>query len=57
VELVTGKGGVFYIENLEPGTYPLQLTSPAGSCKVNLAIVRSAEAVVDLGSLACEPNR
>lgn len=54
VVFVTGKGGAFYFENLETGSYPASLSHAAGDCRFDLAIPESRETVVELGEVVCE---
>jgi outer membrane usher protein len=55
-EFVVGKGGLFYAEQLRPGTYPARLYTEKRSCEFDLVIPRSTERMVDLGKVYCESH-
>ena len=50
----TGRGGEFYLENLEPGSYRATLGHDGKTCGFELAIPESQEMFVDLGEVICE---
>lgn len=57
VPIPTGKNGVFYVENLLPGSYAVTMPIAEGTCKLQLTVPETAEPIVDLGNLICEPVR
>lgn len=57
IAFVTGNGGSFYLENLAAGRFDLVLSSPAGTCRVDLVIPESTATIVELGEFPCEPVR
>jgi len=50
----TGKGGEFYLENLQPGTYGATFEFEGRKCAVELKVPEAEETIVDLGGIACE---
>jgi outer membrane usher protein FimD/PapC len=50
----TGKGGEFYLENLQAGTYEAAFEFEGRKCAVPLKVPESEEAIIDLGGIACE---
>jgi outer membrane usher protein len=48
-----GKEGEFYLENLEPGSYPAELEFQDQTCQFNLTIPTSNEAEIELGRVRC----
>jgi outer membrane usher protein len=51
---LVGRGGVFYLENLAPGTYPATAVWKRGDCRFKMVIPKSDRIVVDLGKVVCE---
>ncbi|MDQ3059423.1 MAG: fimbria/pilus outer membrane usher protein [Pseudomonadota bacterium] len=51
--LQTGRGGEFYIENLQPGRYGASVQIEGKPCAFDLDIPSSQEAFVDLGEVMC----
>lgn len=51
--LQTGRGGEFYFENLDPGSYPATVGVGGRQCTFELVIPASDETFVDLGSVTC----
>lgn len=50
----TGKGGEFYIENLNPGIYTAHFSYKGKECSFTLAVPKSDETFIDVGELLCE---
>jgi outer membrane usher protein FimD/PapC len=53
----TGRGGEFYLENVDPGEYEGSFVFKGKTCTIGLVIPKSEEMIVDLGSLVCEDIR
>lgn len=53
--LQTGRGGEFYVENLQPGVYPATASFNGRPCLFELTIAPSPETFVELGELVCHP--
>lgn len=49
----TGRGGEFYLENLQPGTYGASVVVEGKECAFEIMIPRLAETFVQLGDLTC----
>ncbi|MDB5745027.1 MAG: csuD [Polaromonas sp.] len=52
-KLPTGRGGEFYVENLQPGSYSASALVETARCAFELKIPTSDEMYVDLGNLLC----
>jgi outer membrane usher protein len=52
--LQTGRGGEFYLENLQPGTYPGTTVLDGKACAFELVIPKSSETFVELGEVVCK---
>ena len=52
-KLIAGRGGEFYVENLQPGTYKGSVAVGAERCEFELTIPKSDETFVDLGIVQC----
>ncbi len=50
----TGRGGEFYLENIEPGRHRLTIPFRDTSCSLDITIPKSEETIIDLGGLICE---
>lgn len=50
----TGKGGEFYVENLDPGIYTAHFSYKGKECSFTLAVPKSDETFIDVGELLCE---
>jgi outer membrane usher protein len=54
IEVIVGKKGEFYLENLKPGNYPVRLFTKGKECRFEIAIPDDKEQVmVPLGELTC----
>ncbi|HEY0721013.1 MAG TPA: fimbria/pilus outer membrane usher protein, partial [Gammaproteobacteria bacterium] len=53
-EVIVGKRGEFYLENLPAGRYPARLFNKENSCSFALVIPDSDDAMVDMGEVICE---
>jgi outer membrane usher protein FimD/PapC len=53
----TGRGGEFYLENMEPGEYKGSFVFQGKTCTIGLVIPKTEEMIIDLGSLVCEDLR
>jgi outer membrane usher protein len=53
-EMVVGKEGLFFVQDLIPGTYPARVFKGDRSCRFALDIPDSEEALTDLGEVYCE---
>ncbi|MCM2312446.1 MAG: fimbria/pilus outer membrane usher protein [Steroidobacteraceae bacterium] len=51
--LQTGRGGEFYFENLDPGSYPAMVVVGGKQCSFELVIPATEETFVDLGPVVC----
>ena len=51
----TGRGGDFYIENLQPGIYSASFEFMEKPCQFDIMIPAFDEIIIDLGELICEP--
>jgi len=52
-ETIIGKGGEFYVENLEPGKYHAELKLDGELCQFKITIPKSKEMMVELGEYVC----
>jgi outer membrane usher protein len=52
----TAKGGEFYIEQLEPGEWLLQVEEDGG-CVATIQVPKTEEALTELGAVLCAPAR
>ena len=50
----TGRGGEFYLENVEPGEHKGTFVFQGKTCTIGLVIPKTEEMIIDLGSLVCE---
>lgn len=55
--LRTGRGGEFYLENIPPGTYAAEATTPNGRCRFELKVPDTTESFIELPDTVCEPVR
>ena len=51
-----GKGGEFYLEDITPGKYELNLIYRDMKCLLNVEMPESDKMVTDLGALECKIN-
>lgn len=56
VQSFTAKGGEFYIEQLEPGEWMLQVEKDP-ACVATIRVPETEEALTDLGAVLCVPGR
>ncbi|MDD5223618.1 MAG: fimbria/pilus outer membrane usher protein [bacterium] len=56
VETVVGKGGEFYLEDITPGKYELNLIYRDMKCLLNVEMPENDRMVTDLGVLECKMN-
>jgi len=54
IQSFTAKGGEFYIEQLEPGEWRLEVKDPA--CVATIKVPKMEEALTDLGAVLCAPS-
>lgn len=54
IQSFTAKGGEFYIEQLEPGVWRLQVEADA-TCVATIRVPETEEALTELGSVLCAP--
>lgn len=54
VESVIGKGGEFYLEDIKPGQYLLNITFEDKDCGLTITVPESNDMVIDLGGLICK---
>ena len=54
IQSFTAKGGEFYIEQLEPGEWQLEVKDPA--CVATIKVPETEEALTDLGVVLCAPT-
>ena len=54
VEVVIGKRGEFYIENLQPGKFPAKMVLDDKECSFEMVVPESKEMTVNLGDISCE---
>lgn len=52
-----GRGGDFYLENLQPGRYPATVQVEGRACVFDLTIPESEETLVELGKVVCGSGR
>jgi outer membrane usher protein FimD/PapC len=52
----TGRGGEFYLENLQPGTYRAAAQVGGKPCVFDLVVPASKDIFVDLGNVVCRPQ-
>jgi len=61
VTFVTGRGGEFYVEDLQAGRYKAELFANGTRCRFELDIPDAKVPLTDLGQLVCplsgEPDR
>jgi outer membrane usher protein FimD/PapC len=57
VTLVTGRGGEFYVENIQPGRYAARLAANGQFCTFELVVPESAQSIVQLPTIVCEWGR
>ena len=55
-EISLGAQGLFYAENLVPGTYEGRLATTEGSGLCRFTVPDSQEAFLDIGDIVCQPN-
>lgn len=55
--LQTGRGGEFYFENLDPGSYPAKVVVGGRPCTFELIIPVTQETFVDLGTVVCRSGQ
>jgi len=55
IQSFTAKGGEFYIEQLEPGEWRLEVKDPA--CVATIKVPETEEALTDLGAVLCAPTK
>jgi outer membrane usher protein FimD/PapC len=53
----TGRGGEYYVEDLEPGRYPAVMTGNGQSCRFELEIPAAQEPFTELPDLTCEVDQ
>lgn len=53
----TARGGEFYLENVKPGSYAAEATTPQGRCRFELTIPTSSETFLELPDVVCRPAR
>ena len=51
--LSLGRSGEFYVDDLDPGTYPASLRIGKVGCDFNLVLPATDSAVTDLGVIQC----
>lgn len=56
IQSFTGRGGEFYIEQLEPGEWRLQAVMDP-TCIATIKVPKTEEALTDLGAVLCTPPR
>ena len=56
VQSFTAKGGEFYIEQLEPGEWTLQVEGDS-ACVATIQVFKTEEALTDLGAVLCAPPK
>jgi outer membrane usher protein len=54
IEAIVGKGGEFYLENLNPGKYPAKLFLKEKKCFFEIVIPKSDDIMVNMGEITCE---
>jgi outer membrane usher protein len=54
MEVVVGRGGKFYLENIPAGIYPAMLFSQDKECRFDIVFPESEEIMVDMGEVVCE---
>ena len=52
-EVVVGKGGEFYLENIPSGTYKARVFENDKFCNFDLVIPKSKDMMIDLGKITC----
>jgi outer membrane usher protein len=55
-EVIVGKNGAFYLENLPAGRFPARLFSKDKACSFVLSIPDSEDLMVNMGDVICERN-
>lgn len=55
IQSFTAKGGEFYIEQLEPGEWTLQVEGDL-ACVATIQVPKTEEALTDLGAVLCKPT-
>ena len=53
IDVVIGKGGEFYLENIPSGTYKTRAFEKEKSCYFDMVIPKSKEMMLDLGEITC----
>ncbi len=56
-ESFTGQDGYFYLENLPPGEYVINVFTAEGVCNAKIAVPENGEIVNNLGDTVCEPEK
>jgi len=56
-EISLGAEGLFYIENLAPGTYEGRLSTTEGTGLCRFTVPESQEAFLDIGDIVCQPTQ
>ena len=54
IEVIVGKGGEFYLENIPSGSYPARLFMKETECSFEMVIPESDEMLVEMGEVSCE---
>lgn len=54
--LLTGKGGEFYIEDIEPDSYTGSVGTGKDMCEFSFIVPESTESFIQLKDTICEPN-
>lgn len=57
VSFPTGKGGEFYIEDLDPGTHPGLVEQGEERCRFEMTVPATDDTIIDLGRVTCEDPR
>jgi len=52
-QTITGRDGVFYLEDIPAGHYSMEITTDSASCRAELEVPDTEEVVIDLGGLEC----
>lgn len=52
-QVVIGRGGEFYLENVPPGSYPVRVFRQDVECATEMEFPASEETFVDLGEITC----
>ncbi len=57
IQTVTGKGGLFYIEDVPPGSYSIRLFDANRECRTTLVVRDSGEYITDAGEVTCRARQ